>query len=65
VATFKRGDRVNFKGAGRDWLGTISIREMPDGSKSIHPKNQPDQVYVVLDDTGASIPLLVAQLEIV
>jgi hypothetical protein len=65
VKTFERGDRVNFKGAGRDWPGTISSREMPDGTKSIHPKHQPDQVYVVLDDTGVSIPLLVAQLETV
>jgi hypothetical protein len=65
VKAFERGDRVNFKGAGRDWLGTISVRQLADGTKSIHPKNDSDKVYVVFDDTGVSIPMLTAQLELV
>ena len=59
----KRGDRVRFKGGGRDWEGTVSTRKWTDGTISIHPKNEYDKVFVMFDDTGTSVPIFIAQLE--
>jgi hypothetical protein len=61
--SFKRGDRVRFLGAGKDWLGVVTERPLPDGTKSIHPRHDDTAVYVRFDETGVTIPVSLRQLE--
>jgi hypothetical protein len=63
VESFKAGDRVRFAGAGKDWIGVVSERKRPDGSKSIHPHLDDTAIYVTFDETGASVPVAAMQLE--
>jgi hypothetical protein len=62
VRSFKRGDRVRFAGAGKDWVGTVVETQQPDGTRSIHPRIDDTAVYVKFDDTGVTIAVSVLQL---
>ncbi len=60
---FRPCDRVRFKGAGREWIGTVVERKRHDGRSSIHPPFDDSSVYVRFDDTGVSSPVSLQQLE--
>ena len=60
---FKRGDRVQFTGAGKEWLGVVVESDLPGGQRSIHPGTDDTAVYVKFDDTGITIPVSMRQLQ--
>lgn len=60
---FKRGERVRFTGAGKDWIGVVVESSGPEGRKSIHPRHDDTMVYVKFAETGVTIPVSMQQLQ--